>query len=190
MIRFNVFFVLIFYCSCAFAQSLLKEDDLDLKEVLERAVETFNQQDCKGYSSFFVEAVRNKKQRESGIFFAMNDCKMHLKESHVLARDEESAELAVSYEIDGRSVVSIVLLEKEGDYWKIAKETCKRSPPMEQQASYSPPIEVPVRQIDTQASGSCAGGKCGTPGVPFNVLKYCRDYNLNPNRCSDGSCSR
>lgn len=195
MFKNLVLVVCVFYCSTSCANE-------DINNFLNNVVESFNNQDCVSYSSNYSSDTRQKRRREAGIFFASNDAKMSLKESHVLHEDKENAEVAVSYTIDGFDYVSRVFLTKEDGEWKISKEIPVRTESSKQYAT----TRIPERQSQTevytsnpfsssntslppQNQSGCTNGKCGGPQAPFSTLRACRDYGFEPIPCRNGNCS-
>jgi hypothetical protein len=198
MCKFKIFVLTMIIPVSAFAGE-------DPSLFLNGVVDSFNEQDCVAYSSHFVESVRSKKRKESGLFFASNDSKMILKEHHVLADEEQSMEVAVAYSIDNNDYVSRIFLQKENESWKIDREVLVKKPASEYASSdYSAPQNVRVasqnqvqptsnpfsnRTLPPQQAQNCPGGVCGGPKVPFSSLNACRDYGFDPIPCRNGSCS-
>jgi len=175
----------------------------EITDLLNNVVDSFNNQDCAGYSSYFVESNRQKKRRESGLYFASNDHNMKLKESHVLSEGDNAAEVAIAYSIKDSDYVSRVFLEKEDGSWKISKEVIVRndSPYADKDTQFvrgkqyqsytsNPFSNTPLPpQQQSQNVQNCPGGKCGGPQAPFSTLKACRDYGFDPIPCRNGSCT-
>lgn len=200
---FKKFFVSVIF---VFFFSSAKADD-SVSVFLNDVVDAYNSQDCSKYSSYYSESSRQKKRRESGLFFASNDAVMTLKESHVLNDDETSVEVAVAYSVKNSGSksdhVSRLILEKENGLWKINKEIIVKDGSVpayndtiqvvqNQQASYSSnPFanrSLPPQTAQAQPQG-CPGGRCGGPQAAFSSLKACRDYGFDPIPCRNGSCS-
>jgi len=189
---------------CLMASVCHAETNPEIADFLSNVVQDFNSQDCAAYSSHFVESNRQKKRRESGLYFASNDHTMKLKENHILSESEDSAEVAVAYSIKDSDYVSRVFLSKEDGSWKISKELVVRneSPYSDSDSDYQPVVQTGSRQVYTSNPFSnrplppqnnnvqnCPGGKCGGPQAPFSTLKACRDYGFEPIPCRNGNCS-
>jgi hypothetical protein len=177
------------------------ETNLEITDFLNSVVQSFNSQDCVAYASHFTEPNRQKRRRDSGIYFASNNSTMSFKESHVLSETESSAEIAVAYSVKDSDYVSRIFLEKEDGEWRISKELIvkKESPyemnydlPQTTQTTQTTPRSNPFANTSLpaqQTRQNCPGGNCGGPQVPFGSLKACRDYGFDPIPCRNGSCS-
>lgn len=179
------------------------ETNSDIADFLNSVVESFNDQNCAKYSSHFIETNRQKKRRDSGLYFASNDSNMSLKESHVLSEAELSAEVALAYSVKDSDYVSRVFLEKENGEWKISKEIIvKNESPYDEtndriqisqtssnSTSSNSYTSNPFSNRSSPPKQNCPGGRCGGPAAPFSTLKACRDYGFDPIPCRNGSCS-
>ena len=108
------------------------------------------------YASFFSKELQSKARRDSGLFFAKNNAFFNLSEQHILSQEEDSAEVAISYEASGAETVSRVFLKRENGCWKVTKEVLVKTEKKFQQAC---PEIIPVRT--TSAPNRCGSGRCG-----------------------------
>jgi hypothetical protein len=202
MTKFIAFFIA---CFCSISICLGETQDSEATDFLNQVVDSFNNQDCGKYSSYFTESMRQKKRRESGLYFASNDASVSLKESHILSQEEERMEIAVAYlfKVDGQSsdLVSKIFLEKEGSEWKISKEVKIKNKNESDMFIAGPIATASTAAVYASnpfqnqglppqpAQQNCSNGKCGGPQAPFASLKACRDYGFDPIPCRNGSCS-
>ncbi len=201
--RCFLFVVFVFSCLNVHANDYNNSEIVDF---LNDVVNSFNEQDCAKYSSHFIKPLRQKKRRDSGLYFASNNSTMSLKESHVLSEGETELEVAVSYKLKSddqdAEFVSRIFLEKEEDSWKISKELIV-SNKSEYDLLATGQFQVVNNQAVSYTSNpfanqslppqpqqqNCSNGRCGGPQAPFSSLKACRDYGFDPIPCRNGSCS-
>lgn len=181
MFRSFLFLLVILTMFSAHAQSF------NANSFLNDVVESFNNQDCLRYSSHFIKSIQSKKRREYGLFFAMNDSKMSLKESHIIFENDQKIEIFVSYSIDNNEFVSKILLDNEDGEWKINKEYMVKRPQVDAQLNVQTP-QYASNPFKTGQTQNCSSGSCSTPRIPFGSLNSCRDYGFEPIPCRGGSC--
>ena len=159
-------------------------EETGIRQTIEGIAKALNSQDCVEYASFFSKELQSKARRDSGLFFAKNNTSFNLLEQHILSQEEDSAEVAISYEGSGKETVSRVFLKREDGCWKVIKEVPVKT---ENNFQQSYPERIPVQTTSTP--NRCGSNNtCGTSN-PFNVTSACRDYGLSPvSSCSGGSC--
>ena len=159
-------------------------EETGIRQTIEGIAKALNSQDCVEYASFFSKELQSKARRDSGLFFAKNNTSFNLLEQHILSQEEDSAEVAISYEESGAEIVSRVFLKRENGCWKVIKEVPVKT---ENKFQQSYPERIPVQTTSTP--NRCGSNNtCGTSN-PFNVTSACRDYGLSPvSSCSGGSC--
>ena len=144
------------YGTSADPSSNLSTEETSIRQTIEGVAKALNAQDCVEYASFFSKELQSKARRDSGLFFAKNNAFFNLSEQHILSQEEDSAEVAISYEASGAETVSRVFLKRENGCWKVTKEVLVKTEKKFQQAC---PEIIPVRT--TSAPNRCGSGRCG-----------------------------
>jgi len=119
---------------------------------LSAVCEATNSEDLDAFLACFTTGARRKLRRPAAILFVQHDMSMELVDQKIVDQSGNRAQAAVKY-VTTRSgnrytVCSIVDMQREQGYWKIAKETI-------QTVDYEPPASCTVSRY------SCFGGRCG-----------------------------
>lgn len=119
---------------------------------LSAACEATNSEDLDAFLDCFTTGTRKKLRRPAAMLFVQHDVSMELVDHKVVEHAGNKAQAAVKY-VTTRSgsrytVFSMVHMQREQGYWKIAKESI-------QTIDYEPPASCTVSRY------SCFGGQCG-----------------------------
>jgi len=118
---------------------------------LSAACEATNSEDLDAFLDCFTTGARKKLRRPAALRFVQHDVSMELVDHKIVEQAGNRAQAAVKY-VTTRSgsrytVFSMVDMQREQGYWKIAKESI-------QTIDYAPPASCTVSRY------SCFGGQC------------------------------
>jgi len=119
---------------------------------LSSACEATNSEDLDAFLDCFTTGTRKKLRKPAAMLFVQHAVSMELVDHKIVEQAGNKAQAAVKY-VTTRSgsrytVFSMVNMQREQGYWKIAKESI-------QTIDYEPPASCTVSRY------SCFGGQCG-----------------------------
>ena len=140
------------------------QDEIGVKKCIDTAVNAANDEDLDAFLGCFATPTRAAIRRQMALVFVRHEISVELVDKHVISRDKNRAELAMSYTTtlseEIHQVVSLVELRQENDRWlikgeSIVSKSVKR--PRQSSSSACGPGGCPP--------GPCFGGQCGVPGI-------------------------
>jgi hypothetical protein len=140
------------------------QDEIGVKKCIDTAVNAANDEDLDAFLGCFATSTRAAIRRQMALVFVRHEISVDLIDKHVISRDKNRAEVAMSYNTtlseEIHQVVSLVELRQENDRWLIRSESIvsksvKR--PRQSSSSACGPGGCPP--------GPCFGGQCGVPGI-------------------------
>lgn len=110
-----------------------------------------NSEDLDAFLECFTSSTRKKLRKPAAIMFVQHDVSMELLDHKIIEQTGNRAQAAVKYTTtrsgNRYTVLSMVDMQKEQGYWKIAKENI-------QTVDYEPPASCTVSRY------FCFGGQC------------------------------
>lgn len=160
--------------------------EIDVKDCLRTAAKAATDEDLEAFIGCFAEKQRPRIRRKAAMLFVTHAINLDLLDSHLVAKSDERAEIAVRYRTtltdDSYDIVSIVGLARENGAWRIAREKIEYRKAVAAKESQSlsggqvfrfggggEVVLGPLNDdglpadIGRQPGGGCANGRCGVP---------------------------
>ena len=110
-----------------------------------------NSEDLEAFLGCFTTSTRKKLRKPAALMFVQHDVAMEIIDHKIIGQTGNKAQAAVKYTTtrsgNRYTVLSMVDMQKEHGYWKIARENI-------QAVDYEPPASC------TASRYSCFGGQC------------------------------
>ena len=114
-------------------------------------------EDLDAFLDCFTTSTRRKLRKPAALMFVQHDVAMELIDQEIIQQTENKAQVAAKYTTtrsgNRYTVLSVVDMQKEHGYWKIAKEII-------QTVDHEPPASCTVSRY------TCFGGQCRVLRVP------------------------
>jgi hypothetical protein len=145
-----------------------REQLQEVRACLTATAKAASNEDLDAYIECFDPSLRLQIQRMAGLRFAQHEVSVAVIDSHVLTSTPTQCEVAVQYEAtlsqQSYEIVSVLLLKRVGDAWKIRKETIRSAV---QSSAGDTPFPYGCSSCASSSAGSrsgCSSGQCSLTG--------------------------